>query len=179
MTALARPAWLPDHVPFAGDWDAFVRTLYAIFESDFKHGRPRFQARPIWHDQCINRADSYRFEEAFWHLVTRDQWLYNPKTRRKEKERLPELDRAARLPWAKPITDNAATKEVLVWEFEDETRSGKIARTYLWLQEFHYVVILERQPKSKGDIFMLITSFYVDVPAKRKDLESRYERRLK
>jgi hypothetical protein len=179
MTASARPDWLPDHVPFSGDWDGFIRTLYAIFESDFKHGRPRFRTRPIWHNQWVDRSDTYRFEEGFWHLVTRDQWIYNRATRRKEKERLPELDRAGRLPWAKPITENETTDHVLVWEFEDETRKGKIPRTYLWLKNWDYVVILEKHAKSKGDIFMLITSFYVDIPAKRKDLESRYDRRLK
>jgi len=40
-------------------------------------------------------------------------------------------------------------------------------------------VILERQKKDKGDVFMLITSFYSDYEGKRRDLQSRYERRRK
>ncbi len=51
--------------------------------------------------------------------------------------------------------------------------------TYLWLSDWAYVVILEKQSKGKGDIYMLVTSFFVDIPAKQKDLQSRYDRRLK
>jgi hypothetical protein len=179
MTAPTRPTWLPDHVPFSGDWDGFVRTLYAIFESDFKNGRPRYRSCPIWHNQRVESDCPFGFEEGFWHLVTRDQWTYNPQTRRKEKERLPELDRAGRVPWAKPIADNESDDPVLVWDFEDETRKGKVTRTYLWLRDFDYVVILQKQTKRFGDIFMLVTSFYVDIESKRKDLLSRYDRRQK
>ena len=67
-----------------------------------------------------------------------------------------------------------------VWEFNDVTPKGaSVIRTYLWLKNHDYVVILERQPKDKGDVFMLITSFYLDHEAKRRDLQSRYERRRK
>jgi len=180
VTATASyPNWLPEPVEFAGDWDGFVRTLYAIFEADFKHGHPRYQNRPIWHNQRIEAEGGYAYEEGFWHLVTRDQWVWNPATRRKEKERLPDLGRAARLPWSKPAIAHASMPEVLVWDFEQETRRGMVVRSYVWLKNHNFVVILERQEKRRGDIFMLITSFYVDHEGKRIDLASRYERRIR
>jgi hypothetical protein len=173
------PDWLPDSILFDGDWNAFVRTLYAVFESDFKHGRPRFRGCPVWHNQRINNDAHHRFEEGFWHLVTRDQWVFDQKTRRNIKDRLPDLDRASRLPWAKPIVDHDSDPSVTVFEFEDETRKGKVVRTYLWLHDWDYVVILEKQTKTRGFIYLLVTSFLMDIPAKRKDLQSRYDRRLK
>ena len=173
------PDWLPDPIHFNGDWNAFVRTLYAVFESDFKHGHPRFRGCPIWHNQRIDTDGPHRFEEGFWHLVTKDQWIYDRQTRRNTKERLPEFERAARMPWAKPIVDHERDPGVVVFEFEDETRKGAVIRTYLWLSEWDYVVILEKQSKAKGNIYMLVTSFFVNIPAKQKDLQSRYERRLK
>ncbi|MGD9746040.1 MAG: hypothetical protein AB7I98_05525 [Verrucomicrobiales bacterium] len=173
------PTWLPDPIPFNGDWNAFVRTLYAVFESDFKHGRPRFRGCPIWHNQRIDSDGPYRFEEGFWHLVTRDQWVFDYRTRRKVKDRLPELERASLVPWARPILDHESNPSVTVFEFEDETRKGVVVRTYLWLHDWDYVVILEKQAKTKGEVYMLVTSFLVDIPAKRKDLQSRYDRRLK
>lgn len=179
MSEPLRPRWLPEQVSFHGDWDAFVRALYAIFEADFKDSRPQFRACPLWHDRRVESNCPFGFEEGFWHLITREDWVYNPRTRRREKERLPEFDRAGRMPWAKPIIDNERDDPVLVWEFDDETRKGKATRTYLWLRDFDYVVILEEQSKRFGTVFRLITSFYVDVEAKRKDLLSRYERRLK
>lgn len=178
-TASSSPDWLPNSISFEGDWDSFVRTLYAIFEADFKHGNPRYQNRPIWYDRRIEAGDQYKFEEGFWHLVTRDEWVWNPATRRKEKDRLPELERAARLPWAKPTIDNDSMPEVLTWDFKQDTRRGMVIRSYVWLKEHDFVVILERQEKRRGDVFMLITSFHVDYEGKRIDLKSRYERRIK
>ncbi len=174
------PDWLPEIIPFQGDWNSFVRVLYAVFSADFKTGAPRFRSRPLWHDRRVDRDCPYQYEEGFWHLVTRNQWIYNRETRCKEKERLPELDRAARLPWARPITQNENSQDLLVWEFEEETqRHGKAIRVYLWLKASGYVVILERQTKRMGEVYLLITSFLIDHESKRRDLESRYERRLK
>ena len=173
------PEWLPDEVPYTGNWDAFVRTLYAIFEADFKYGRPKYLNCPIWYDKRIEADDSYGFEEAFWHLITKDKWVWNPMIRKKEKQRLPEFDRASKMPWTKPVIDHDTDNTVLSWNFEDETKRGTAIRTYIWLKEFEFVVILQRQQKRFGDIFMLITSFYVDAASKQKDLERRYERRIK
>lgn len=52
-----------------------------------------------------------------------------------------------------------------------------VVRTYIWLKDHDYVVILERQQKRQGVVYMLVTSFHLDFEAKRRDLMSRYERR--
>ena len=72
-SARSYPDWLPDPVSFDGNWDSFVRTLYAVFEADFKHGLPRYQDCPIWHDRRVESEDTYGYEEGFWHLVTKDE----------------------------------------------------------------------------------------------------------
>jgi hypothetical protein len=172
------PDWLPNPVEYHGDWDSFIRTLYRVFETDFKQGRPRYQNCPIWHDRRIDSEDKFGFEEGFWHLVTRNEWVWNSAKRIKEKQRLPDNDRAARLPWAKPTIDHDSEPEIKVWDFEEAERSN-VVRRYIWLEEYDFVVILEHQTKSFGDIFMLRTAFTVEYEGKRKDLESRYERRIK
>ena len=111
--------------------------------------------------------------------MTKYEWVWDPATRRKEKKRLPDLKRAARLPWTKPTVDNDSMPEVLTWDFEDDTPRGMVVRSYFWIKKHDFVVILERQAKRIGDIFILITSFHVDRRGKRIDLESRYERRIK
>ena len=69
--APARPAWLPPHIPFNGDWDTFIKALHIIFERDFVRVWPRFRALPVWHDnRKMDPDDKYNFEEGFWHLVT-------------------------------------------------------------------------------------------------------------
>lgn len=174
----APPAWLPPFIPFGGDWRTFVGALHIIFTRDFKNRWPRFRTFPVWHDRRV-LPDGDGKEEGFWHLVTRDQMVYNRQTRRNEKERLPELDRAGRLPWAKPIIEHETAVEMLAWDFDEATRWGTVVRTYVWLKDHDYVVVLERQKKDKGDVFMLVTSFLLDFEGKRRDLQSRYDRRRK
>lgn len=178
-TATTLPAWLPPIVPFHGDWTLFIKALHALFSIDFKNGTLRFRGRPVWHNGRVLPDDPYGFEEGFWHLVTRDEWVYDPVKRRKEKQRLPEIERARRLPWGRPTIEHETSPELLVWDFEDELKQGKVIRTYLWLKHLDYVVILERQEKERGAIYMLITTFLVDAPGKHANLESRYERRKK
>jgi hypothetical protein len=89
------------------------------------------------------------------------------------------LDRAGRLPWAKPIIEHETAVEILAWDFDEAPKRGTVVRTYVWLKDHDYVVVLERQKKDKGDVFMLITSFLLAFEGKRRDLQSRYERRRK
>jgi hypothetical protein len=172
------PGWLPAAIPFAGDWSVFVAVIYTVFCRDFKGTWPRFRAWPVWHDRRV-LPDGDGKEEGFWHLVSRDQWVYNRQTRRNEKERLPELDRAGRLPWARPLVEHETDAAVQAWDFDEVTNRGPAVRTYIWLKAHDYVIILERQKRERGDIFQLITSFLVDHEGKRRDLESRHARRRK
>jgi len=175
-----RPAWLPAPIPFGGDWDTFVRTLYGIFEVDFKTSRPRFRGCAVWHDRRVEADDKFGFEEGFWHLISRDQWVFDRKTRRNEKQRLPELTRAGRLPWARPTIDYETDPVIRVWNSEAQTKRGPSVRTNLWIVDWDYHVVLERQATLKfGDVFMLITSYMVDMPGQREKLNRSYENRLK
>ncbi len=175
------PTWLPALIPFHGEWASFVQALYAVFSLDFKNSRLRFRGCPIWYDRRVLSDDPYGYEEGFWHLVTRDMWVYDRVRRCNDKQRLPEIARAQHLPWGKPIVVNEHDPQVVVWDFDDVTPRGKkVIRTYLWVREFDFAVILEKQTMPRGDtIYMLITTFFVDVVSKRLDLESRYERRKK
>lgn len=173
------PEWLPARLPYHGDWNSFLRALYALFSLDFKSGTLRFRNCPVWYDRRIDKADSHGYEEGFWHLVSHDEFVWNPKLRRKEKQRLPDIERARHLPWCRPTVENEDKPEALIWNFDEKAMKGNVVRTYIWLKHWNFVVVLERQEKAQGPIFMLITAFLVDFPAKRIDLESRYNRRKK
>lgn len=178
MTPTARPDWLPDHIPFDREWDSFIQTVYKIFKSDFIISIPRFRSLPVWHDRRVDKNDRFGFEEGFWHLVTKDERVYDKATRRSELNRLPDFNRAGRLPWAKPIIANSDDGSVLVWDYEDETCRRKAVRTYLWLKQHDFLVILEKQSAAQRQIYRLITSFHITYAAKRKDLESRYAKQI-
>ena len=147
--------------------------LYAIFERDIKTSGLRFEQNPVWHDRRILPGE--RHEEGFLHLTTRDEDVYDKKQRRYVKQRLWDPRRSERLPWCKPTIENSRDAAVQVWDFKEANDS---IRTYVWLKALDYVIILERQEKRQGTIFVLITAFFVSHDAKRHDLESRYGRRI-
>jgi len=156
---VASPAWLPDQFFITGDWDRDIQNLYDIFEADFKRRRCDFNGTRVIFD---NRVLEGAFEEGFWHLVTqKDQ---------RSCERLFDGRRAECLPWCRAIIVNSSDPAVTAWEWREG--NGKI-RTYLWLEEADYVVILQR----RGRAYFLITAYHVDGDSTRRRLKAKYEGR--
>ena len=155
------PAWLPPQLRFIGDWNAFLRDLYTIFTNDFKNKpRPEYDGFVVLHDNRLADSD---MEEGFWHLIS--------KAAPGSSGRLPDLRRAEKLPWANAVIENASSFEVLNFDYREA--NGKI-RTYLWLRDHDYVVILEKRRK----VAFLITAFHVEYESARRKLERQYKNRV-
>ena len=161
------PDWLPAIVSASGEWEQVLARLYSIFDRDFRQTGCRFENRPVWCDRRKLGGSSY--EEGFWHLIT--------KINHKRNERLLDPRRAERLPWCKPTIVNSNAPEVRVWSYKEA--KGK-TRTYLWLVNWDYVVVLEkRQLKGSRNIAFLITAFYVGGESTRRSLRRKYENRVR
>jgi hypothetical protein len=173
MTMTARPNWLPETVCVDGEYNQVLVKLYEIFEKDIKHTILRLNGVPVWYDRRLLPGDKY--EEGFWHLTSRDELVFDKKLKRNVLNRVWDPRRSERLPWCRPTIDNFKEIAVLTWDFREAR--GQV-RTYLWLKKYDYVVVLEKQSKRLGPIYMLITAFYVDYASKRRDLETRYLNRL-
>jgi Protein of unknown function (DUF3800) len=89
-------------------------------------------------------------------------------------ERIPDFRRAERLKWCLPVIKNYNTPEVTFWKYD---HGNKSIRTYLWLKEHDYVVVMEEREK-RGHAF-LNTAFHVDGPSVRRSLEKKFEKKLK
>jgi len=159
------PDWLPEIVAIDGAWEVVISILYRIFESDFIETKRRFQGLPVWWDRKCLAGECY--EEGFWHLIT--------KVDGEPGERLFQPRRAERLPWCGPAISNSTHEAVIVWDYMEGKR-GRL-RTYVWLENLDYVVILERQEKRKGQIAFLVTAFYVEGSSGRRNLEKKYDKR--
>jgi len=162
------PLWLPPMVCVDGIWENVLIRLYAIFEVDFKQGRPSLKGRPIWWDRRILPGD--RYEEVFWHLITEDD--------KETGNRVPDLERARRLPWCAPTIRNHEDSVVTVWDYEE--RAGRV-RTYLWLEAHDYVVIIEKARRGRNEeakeVAILVTAFYVKYEWKKQQLRRKYRQR--
>jgi hypothetical protein len=63
-----------------------------------------------------------------------------------------------------------------MWDYQEG--SGKV-RTYLWLENYDYVVVLERRLLRNGrTVAFLITAFYVSGSRSRSKLVKKHQRRL-
>lgn len=154
------PSWLPEMVSCDGEWNRVLISLYRIFEQDFKESKRFFEGRPVWWDKTVLKGEKY--EEGFWHLVSKDTEYSG---------RVPDFRRAERLPWCGPSITHSEDIWVKVWDYLEGT--GRL-RTYLWLEELDYAIVLEKRKQKKGEIAFLVTAFYVDGESSRRNLNKKY-----
>jgi hypothetical protein len=170
----SRPSWLPAEMDLRGEWSQILSRLYAVFDADFRKGKPRFRGLEVWWDRRILPGEQY--EEGFWHLISRKNT--------RSGERLPDLARARRLTWCAPTILNADDSALKVWDYpeaENPDGTARKTRTYLWLEDLDYVVVLEklsgRRAGSVLDVAFLVTAFVVDYERKRRQLRQKHARR--
>lgn len=160
---ITRPIWLHDIVDVRGELPEVARALYALFTAEFLDKPCLLQACEVRFNRLKECWAGGLFEGAFVHLVTRDD--------HKHVDRQFDPERASRLPWCAPTIRNNSDPCVLMWDYEEGRRR---VRTYLWLREYDYAVILE---KRKGHYY-LITAYYVDGDSNRRSLRRKYEQRI-
>lgn len=158
------PSFLPPMLDMDGAWEDVLSKLYSIFESDFKKTKACHRGRRVIYDGRI--LDDGGKEEGFWHVISKD----DPRTG----ERLPDYERARRLPWAKPMMESPAHQEIALFEYNEGPRD-KGLRRYLWLKNYDYVVILQTRKAA----YYWVTAFYVDSSRKKKFLARAYDEWLK
>ena len=163
--------WLPDMICVDGDFTALVNQLYNIFHHDFIQSHPNLSGMEVWYDKKIKPGDTY--EEIFWHLIQRDH--ENQGTRAFDPRR------AERLPWCAPLLNNSNQPEVKYWV----SREKKKLTCYVWLEEFDYVVILQKRTlpskvideveKPSRTVAYLKTAYHVDGESRRRYFRRKYE----
>jgi len=155
------PDWLPAMFPVNPWRENMYDLLYEIFCRDFKRSQASYNSHRIWFFPEMEDGK----EKIFWHLTDRED--------RRSGQRLPDLNRSARLPWARPMLDHLAATEILAWDYDEGDGTVK---TYVWLKHHHYVIIMKRM---KDLSRRLITSFWVEYENTREKMQKKYEARLK
>jgi len=158
-----QPDFLPPMINLDGLYEEIIERLYQIFRKDFMEKRAKHLGRNVTFDGVINEFSQGKVE-GFWHVITRDDAT--------QSNRLIDYPRAKRLPWAKPLMENPHHDEIKFF-FYDESDSRKGIRHYIWLEEYNYVVILQR----KKSYYVWVTAFYVD-EWKQKYLKRKFEDRI-
>lgn len=155
------PAWLP---PMAdvNPWTAETfDMLYSIFKRDFKDSQPMYQGRAVWFFPEMEDGK----EVIFWHMTSEKN--------KNTGERLPDLRRSERLPWARPMIDRPGEPQVLAFDYLE---SAGDTNTYVWLKDHDFVVLMKRYRDGRR---RLLTSFYIRYENYRGKLQRKYARRVK
>ena len=154
------PIWLPPLFVISPWTEQTFEGLYAIFKEDFLDNPANYSGQRVW----LFPEKERNKETIFWHL-----------TEREDKElgcRVADPRRAERLPWVRPMLDNLADLHILHWDYEE---GDKTIKTYVWLKDFDYLIVLKRMPDLSR---RLITSFYIEYSNKRRDLERKYKQAI-
>jgi hypothetical protein len=154
------PAWLPPTATVNPWTNETYDMLYAIFVRDFKDAQALYEGNAVW---FFPELDSGK-EVVFWHMTSRAD--------KETGERLPDLRRSERLPWARPMLENSTQPEIRAWDYKEG--DGRV-KTYVWLRDHHFLVLLKKYTNGKR---RLITSYYVDQPHTRRSLEKKYAKRI-
>lgn len=163
---MTEPEWLPEPASVDGTREAVISRLYEIFNAGFKRDGCVFEGASVRWDGRILAGEAY--EEGFWHLISR---VENKTGIRRFDPR-----RAERLPWCKPVIDNAADAAVTVWRYRAPRKDRQ--RIYLWLEEQDYVIVLDEDVMQMVKSTFIVTAFYVDGKATQRDLRKRYRNRI-
>lgn len=152
------PDWLPPLVLFndySGDWNTYLKALYAYFKRDFIDTKPTFQGRRLG----LKRYPMARGKEStFWHMIQEGK---------AEDERIPDLRRCERIRWPKPIIEHDAAPTIKVWR----NQRGREQRVCLWFVQENYLVILA----DRGNYILPWTAYMVEQPHRQRKLQKEYE----
>jgi len=160
-----KPSWLPDMISISGIWEDILNKLYSIFKTDFIEGKPKLENLPVFWDKT--KVESEKYENGFWHLIEREDQV--------SKGRNFDPRRAERLPWCAPSINNCKDDIIKMWEYKEAKNKINV---YLWLEQFDYVIILQKKKFRFGEVAFLLTAFYVDGDSKRLDLRDKYLKRV-
>ena len=158
-----QPDFLPPMINLDGSYEEIAERLYEVFRRDFMENRARHLGCDVTFNGVIDEFSQGKVE-GFWHVITREDAT--------KSNRLIDYRRAERLSWAKPLMENPYRKEIKFFFYQEgDPRKG--IRNYIWLEDYNYVVILQR----KKSYYVWVTAFYVD-DWKQKYLQRKFENRI-
>lgn len=162
------PVWLSDTLTVEPWNESTYGYLYKHFCTFIRDADLRYEKKGI----VISKDIEDEREKIFWHITSKTNYIFNKSTKKKEPQRLTDIERCKRMSWVNPIVTNNLHEAVLAWDYLE---GNKDIKTYLWLKDHDFVVIFK---KLKNGRRILITSFHVSHGHNILEFERKYDDRI-
>lgn len=143
---------------FNGDWHSYISAVYDIFKKDLVINKPVFRGIRLG----LKRHPIIDGKEyTFYHMTHEGV---------DEKNRVPDIRRCERIPWAKPTIENCDSWKLKVW-VQIRKREQRIC---IWLEresEPDYLIVLAK----RKDYLLPWTAFTLEFDHQRRKKQREYE----
>lgn len=142
----------PELLPFndyGGDWARYEDDLYQIYLDTVVHAGLVFQGAPI---RAQFRPETRGKGFSFWHLISEAP----DKNNRNEDDRIPDLDRCARIRWVAWLIGNIGNAGFSWWENKRKTETHVV----LWAEAHDFAVVLAKRMTQNGPKYYLLKTAY-------------------
>lgn len=147
----------PELLPFNGDWTTYEDEIYAEYIHTVVRAGLQFAGSPV---RAQFRPETRNKGFSFWHLISEAPDRDN----RNEDDRIPDLDRCARIRWVAWCIENAGQPGFSWWENQRKGRT----RVVIWAEEHDFAVVLEKRDTQDGSRYYLLKTAYCRLKSHRR-----------
>lgn len=151
---------------YDGDYSSYMESVYLVFKKDFIIKKTKFRNEELKlksHPLIQNKA------YTFYHMTHEGK---------DEQNRLPDIRRCERMPWANPTIENCDKWNLKIWPQVRTGNGGTRNRLCIWLEcedKPDYMVILD----IRKDYKLLWTAFVPQYLHEKRKKQKEYEAWLK
>ena len=146
---MSQPPELLTFNAFGGDWAAYEDAIYEEYLTTVAHAQLRFRGWPVKVRFIpLTKHKGY----GFWHLISEAPEQGN----RNEDDRIPNLDRCARVRWVAWCIQNAGTTGFSWWE----NQRGSETHVVVWAENHDFAVMLAKRETQGGPRYYLLKTAY-------------------
>ena len=131
------------------DWAAYENAIYAEYLATVAHA-----GLLLWGDPVKVRFNPTTKHKGygFWHLISEAPSQNN----RNEDDRIPDLDRCARVRWVAWCIRNAEAAGFSWWK----NQRGTAANVVIWAEQHDFAVVLAKRDTQEGPRYYLLKTAY-------------------
>ena len=150
----------PDLMPlndYGGNWAVYEDAIYAEYLATVAHAGLRFlgeQVKVRFHPETKKKG------YGFWHLISEAP----SKKNRNENDRIPDLNRCARIRWVAWCIQNVDSIGFCYWE----NQRGSETHVVIWAEIHDFAVVLAKRQTEDGLRYYLLKTAYCLQPHRRK-----------